>query len=468
MAEHRDPEINNPTRKVAFYSALALIFLRYSLWHEVLASVTGTSVYLLYLFGIPAAFGLVGSGGLRRTWSTTQVKYWFAFVVWLLLSVPFSTWKGQSTTYAMLYLRTDVPMLFFTAGLALTWKECRLMVATIGLAGICNIAVAFLIARSFNGRMGLEFGVVSNPNDYAAHLLFVLPLIAFLVICPPRLMVVKWPLRIAGIGALGLGIYIVLATGSRGAMIALVAGAAYILWKSSAKVRVAAVFALPLVGILLFAGLSEPVRNRLKSLTTGDASNEVNGPEDEAEESGKLRRFLLEESVRITIHRPLFGVGPGQFGNYEGKAAQWRSTHNSFTQISSETGIPGAVFFLCGVISSFVLMQRTWRQTRGRPELREASLAFYCLSLSYVMFLVAIFFLNFGYFFYLPAATGIFVAVSRGAQREIDALKARQQQPVPALSSRPVQTPALRPAAAMAGPAISPPQRVYRFNRLRS
>src|SRR5205807_1765047 len=101
------------------------------------------------------------------------------------------------------YLRTDLPMIFVMAGLALTWGECRAILYTIAIAGMCNILVGTLIIRSFSGRTGLEFGVVSNPNDYAGHLLLILPLIVFLAIRPPSFL--RWITRVAAIGIVFLG-----------------------------------------------------------------------------------------------------------------------------------------------------------------------------------------------------------------------------------------------------------------------
>jgi hypothetical protein len=453
---------------VAFYAALGLIFVRYSLLHELLLSITGTNTYILYLFAIPAAVGVVSSGGIRRTFAARQAKYWLAFVAWLLLAVLFSTWKGDSINYASIYLRTDLPMLFYTAGLALTWKECRLMLVTIGMAGIFNIAVAFLINRSYGGgRVGLDFGVVSNPNDYAGHLLMILPLLLFLVIFPPAFMPLRWLVRLVGIAAVVAGLYSILMTASRGALIALIVGSAYVLWKSSMKVRFAAIFGLPLLGLVLFTAVSDEVRHRLASMTLGSASDtNDNGTPGEAEESGRLRRLLLDQSIAVTFDRPVFGVGPGQFGNYSGEGkALWRGTHNSFTEISSECGIPALLFYLGAVISSFLLLQRTWKQVRGWPQLKEISVACYCLSLAYLMFCVAIFFLNFAYFFYLPAATGLAISISRGAQRELAALNASKQAS-PGAAPRPIQMASLR--VTPAAPALPPrPRAAIRFNRYR-
>ncbi len=71
--------------------------------------------------------------------------------------------------------------------------------------------------------------------------------------------------------------------------------------------------------------------------------------------------MLLRQSIQMTFEHPIFGVGPGVFA-----AASWderkragigagnaQVTHNTYTQISSETGIPGFFFFIATVFLSF-------------------------------------------------------------------------------------------------------------------
>ena len=62
---------------------------------------------------------------------------------------------------------------------------------------------------------------------------------------------------------------------------------------------------------------------------------------------------LLKRSVSETISHPLFGVGPGQFPVRSWKRRkrkttwfQWLGTHNSYTQVSSECGIPAFICYL--------------------------------------------------------------------------------------------------------------------------
>ena len=462
------PEILNPGNPVAFYAALALIFLRFSLLHETVAFYTGTNTYILYLFAIPALLGVVLTGGVQRTLAARPAKYWLAFVFWLFLTVPFSFWRGESASYALNYLRTDLPMLFVMAGLALTWKEFKAILYTISGAGIFSIFTGLFLSKEYGSdRLGLASGTFANPNDYAGHLLILLPLLLFLVLNPPQILL-GWVFRVGGAVAILVGLYVTLMSASRGALVALVVGSVFVILKSRASVRIAALVLLPILAFALIRVLPEQTLARLQNISISDQPNPEDGIADpastEAEGSARARRFLLQESIRVTLEHPLFGVGPGQFAAVEGRATGWHSTHNSFTQISSECGIPALVFFLAGIFSAFRLLLRVWKQARYRPDMQEVVTVCYCLSLSFVMFLTAIFFLNFGYVFYLPAFTGLFIALWRVAGQDLAAF--------PALTS--ARVPSARPSAAKAtltaipAPApLSPPRKTFRFNRYR-
>jgi O-Antigen ligase len=420
----------NPARTVAFYAALGVIFLRYSLLHEMLTYYSGANTRVLYLFSIPALLGVAASGGLRRCISWRPTWYWAGFLVWMCLAVPFSVWRGESARYAFTYMRAEIPVMILMAGLVMTWKEFRAMLFTVGLAGLFNVATGLLFGTTYGmERFGLQFGTIQNPNDFAAHLLLVLPVVAFMVRRPPQVPILGTLLRLAATVALVYGTYLVVASGSRGAFIAIVAAGGFVFLKVKMPARTAMVVGVPLAVIALLALLPAHTIERL-----GSYSTEVPAYGDEASESALLRSQLLRESIKATFSHPLFGVGPGTFADYTGNisaTAKWINPHNSYTQISSETGFPGLIFYLAGILSPFLLLQKTWKRVRNEPELRDVATACFCLSVGIVGFCVAILFVNFGYFFYLPAFAGTAVAMHGAVDREIALRKPAPAEPVP-------------------------------------
>jgi O-antigen ligase len=130
--------------------------------------------------------------------------------------------------------------------------------------------------------------------------------------------------------------------------------------------------------------------------------------------------------IKTAFQHPVFGIGQGQFANYEGKTSrvvrgirgEYQEVHNSYIAAASECGIPAFLFFVAGILSSFRLVNSVFRQARRRPECQDIKTATFCIMLAMVGFYVCVAFLNFTYFFYFPAIAGISVAVYYAAQQE--------------------------------------------------
>jgi O-antigen ligase len=82
--------------------------------------------------------------------------------------------------------------------------------------------------------------------------------------------------------------------------------------------------------------------------------------------SSQLRQDLFWRSIDVTKAHPLFGVGPGNFQIISGS---WHVSHNSFTQMSSEGGIPALILYVLILWCSFKNVRSARRLTRGQGEL---------------------------------------------------------------------------------------------------
>jgi O-antigen ligase len=405
----------NPMQRSVFLFALILVFIRFSMLHQIQATVMGVNLYLLYIFGIPAVFGVLASGGVRRIFLRRPGVYWTLFAVWLTIALPFSSWKGGSVPVVITYLRTDFLMLFIIAGATVTWRDCRRMMTAIALAAVVSVSVSKLFSHIDTGeRMQLTFGTVANSNDYAAHLILVLPFLLWVILSRTPLV-----FRIVSLALIPYGIYVILATASRGALVAIGIGVLYAILVATSRQRIAMLAVIP---IMLMTAISFVPRNAWQRLLSFSDSA---GASEEARESSEMRQYLLRTSLLYTIQHPLFGVGAGQFSDVEGTNSRkkgelgaWHDTHNTYTQIASENGIPALFFFLAGIVTSMRLLTRVYRTAKNRPEFREIASTAFCLMLSLVSFCTAIFFLNFGYFFYLPAMSGLAMSVSIAAEAE--------------------------------------------------
>src|SRR5208282_4132573 len=79
------------------------------------------------------------------------------------------------------------------------------------------------------------------------------------------------------------------------------------------------------------------------------------------------RKALLIKSLVVTAQHPLFGVGAG---NFQVVSGMWHETHNSYTQMSSEAGLPALILYLMILWRAFANVgQATQRASAGKEEL---------------------------------------------------------------------------------------------------
>ena len=426
-----ESEVANPFRKFAFYFALAAIFIRFSVIHEVLAVVLNLNLYLLYIVMPPALIGVALTGGIRRTLKERPAQYWLGFLVWLFLSTLFSAWRGGSADVLMLYLKGEFLMLFIAAGLAMTWKEYRQIMYTMFFACLTDLFVGRIFMRQAEDRINLNMGgsTIANSNDFAVHLILLVGFLlgfALLPKAPAVLRFLCWPM-------MAYSTFLILSTGSRGAMLAIGVFIVFIFVMGSSMQRITLLVAAPLILAVVVAAIPRTTIMRLATVTSDEGDQRV---VNEAEGSTAARRELLKKSLLYTAEHPVFGVGLGRFSDFEGgesqkegKRGMWHETHNSFTQISSENGIPALVLFLAAMISAFRMAMTTYRKSSKSPENKDINAAAFSIMLGMTGFLAAAFFVNFGYRFYEPAVCGLCIVLYRAAEHEMAVRQARALAP---------------------------------------
>ena len=126
--------------------------------------------------------------------------------------------------------------------------------------------------------MSLPFGALANSNDYAAHLLMLLPCLLWVA-----LMAKSIKFRIVTLGVFGYGLFAVLSSASRGALVAVSVGIVYFLFSASKKQRI---WAAGLAAMMLFAVFS--VMSQQASATNAFVFEE--------------QQFCLRRSARIFRH----------------------------------------------------------------------------------------------------------------------------------------------------------------------
>jgi hypothetical protein len=414
---HVEDGPRNVLQRVAFLAGLATIFAKISVLPELLVTFLHVNTYILWIVSPPAMFGALFTGAIGKTLKHKSGRLFFWFFVWMMISLPFSSWVGGSVPEFRFYFQNTFVLMFIVGGLTLVWGEVRATFITIGAAGILIIGAArFLALTGEDGRMQMASAAstIGNENDLASHLLFVLPFVLYLALDQRFNRVIRCLLAIP----IAYGIFVIFATASRGGFISLFVCFLFVLFRGSARQRMSAVVVggvMVLAIPILLSGTN--ALDRLGSL--------FGGQHEEAKESGDARDYLLRQSIIYTFRHPVFGIGMDQFPNYEGKMSidagvrgNWHETHNSVTQVSSELGIPAVIFFVMAIGTALASVNRIYGRARreGYTEIANAS---FCYLLSMAGYLTSIIFLSNAYRYYLPIMIGLAVALTLSAQKEM-------------------------------------------------
>ncbi len=457
-----ESEATNPLRRIFFYFALALIFIRFSVIHEALAVALNLNLYLLYFVLPPTILGIVITGGIGRALRARSTKYWLAFLVWLCLATAFSIWRGGSAAEVFAYAKSELIMLFAIAGLVMTWKEYKVVMFTLGLAAFTDLAIGRLFVHLDTYRVDLAMGgsTIGNSNDFAAHLILMMAFLFYFLVAPksPTL------IRFASVPAISYCIYLIISTASRGALLALIICALFAFLTGSSRFRIVLLVSLPIAAVVIVSLLPRTTLLRLATLTSTQSTSAGDVVLiQEAEGSSQMREELFKKSIQYTLQHPLFGVGPKQFASYEGgestaagRRGMWHQTHNMFTQVSSECGIPALLFFLCAIGSALRLAIKTFKSAKTNPMNADIKAAAFCLMLGIIGFISAAFFLNLAYRFYEPALCGLCIALYSAAEREMAARQARaaSAQPITPPWAPPQPVSRVQPATGPAAPVF--------------
>jgi O-antigen ligase len=405
----------NAFRKLAFWATAALVFVRVGMLPETLYAAIGFNTYLLYIFTPPAMLGALFAGGIGRTLQHRAGWLWLGFFCCVLMSLPFSSWQGGSVADFKAFTEFSFPFLFLAGGAAVNWREVRTLFSALAAGGLVFVASARFLASSDGGRVEIKSNsTIGNPNDLASHMIFVLPFLLYVALDKRKPAAIRYLMAVPA----AFGIWIIFGTASRGGLIAMGVAFLFALIRSSAKQRIGALAVVILLGITIPLFLHGNAADRLASMF-GE------GEHREAQMSQDSRSYLLRMSIEYTFHHPIFGVGLGQFANYEGGAmvasgqvGNWHETHNAFTEVSSECGIPAALFFTFAIVSAMAAVNRIYRRARKEGYTEIANTCF-CYLLSMVGYLTSIVFLSNAFRFYLPIMIGLAGALTVAAQREM-------------------------------------------------
>jgi O-antigen ligase len=332
-----------------------------------LGKITG-GVALLALF-----FEVRSEKGLKLT---AEIKVLILLLAHMTLTIPFAFWKGGSFNIVVNAFSKGVIVAALVFLAVTDLRNLRkLLYVQASLVVLVTIA-SVVVHRTTEGRlMGLQKGFLENPNDLALNIAINFPL------CVSFLLGAKASRKLGWAIGLLFMMYGVVATYSRSGMVALCITGVICIWEFGIKGKRSYVVACALLigmggtGIVV---IQPHYLARLESLIKG---GEIEGSGDRG--SLKARSELLREAVSLTLHHPLFGVGPG---NFQVVTNEWRVAHNTYAELGAETGFPGLILFLLVLGLAFRRLRRI-RKLPGYesdPEIRLWTSALWAALVGYI------------------------------------------------------------------------------------
>jgi len=280
-----------------------------------------------------------------------QTNLLLIFLVTVLLSVPFAYWRMGAVNGFIEMLKL-VALYFLVVGLVDSRRRLRIYVGLLSLLTIYTAVVALrdyirgtsYFAQGIDRAVG-ETSVASNPNQLGTTLAVAVPLFVLLALCRPLR---GWRIFF-GLSAL-LSVITMTLTGSRASLLGFLAGVIYLWWTSRRRVLIGIVGLGLLVGGFLL--MPDQYKTRYGTIT----SEELDG-------SSKARVDTWITGLKMTIDRPVFGVGIRCFGTAHAGGyspeyrRNWLESHSLYIQVLAELGLIGATVFLL-LWSEFLRLNR--------------------------------------------------------------------------------------------------------------
>jgi O-antigen ligase len=413
----------SPFHRLGFNFLLVFLFLIFSRIFDVKFGslhITGIAYRIVFVM-------VLLSRGYQVALKTNVGKALLGFTVFMGLSVPFSVWRGGSKEiFQNHWLAFSFVAFLSVAGLVSNYRHWLRLFYTLAYALLVFTIIANLFGVSDHGRLFLEQGKFANPNEMAQALLMGLPLWGAMMVLSK-----SHAGKVFAMGVMILILATTFRTGSRGAMIGFMAMLLMVFLRAPIMRKLQIMLAgVLLLGITLTT-MPGKLISRYKSVAIEEDPNELGEMSESANASIASRKELLRHSLIFTIRHPIFGVGLGMFEVADDaymrslgyRKGTWLGTHNSYTQVSSEVGIPAFLFFVTAVGMALKGPYSIYRKTRGDPRLKE--MGDIALGLHYCMavYAVTILFEHIAYTVMLPVFGGLAAALVRTAEVEIQRIQ---------------------------------------------
>lgn len=252
-----------------------------------------------------------------------------------------------------------------------------------------------------SGSIGGMFG---NPNDMALHLVTIFPIAIALMFTTSN--IIK---KLIYVACALLMVAAIVVTFSRGGFLSLAGVVSVLGWKIGRKHRLAVLLSM----IVLFVGFTA-----LAPGSYGDRLGSIFNHNLDTMGSASARQDLLVRSIIVAAKHPLFGIG---MGNFHTVSIQELVSHNAYTQVAAEMGIPAMIIYIMFMLTPFKRLREIERETFAA---RRGS-RFYYMSIGFqasiVGYMIGSFFASVAYLWYIYYLVGYAICLRRMYQLEEEA-----------------------------------------------
>ena len=341
----------------------------------------------------------------------------FVILALAAVSIPMSLWAGMSLDFLLKNMLPAIVLAVTAAAAVYTVSDAR-RVAAIQVFGAALYAIVILTQFEVgpDGRLGSL--VYYDANDLGMLLVCTLPLALLFVGFSRHI-----GSRLLAAAIIGLYLATIVKTGSRGALLGLIAVALYLLARYTSlhwSHRVATVAGVVLIfvaatGAQYWSTVSTILSPRTDYNWIGNT------------EGGRMA--IWGRGLSYMADRPVTGLGLAAFPLAEGTISplarrqqfsdgvKWSAPHNSFLQIGAELGVLALVIFIATLVGALLLSGRLARDAlaRGGQNIAVAALA-RAQGAALVGYAVAGFFLSQAYAPFLFVLLGMIVGLDLAAR----------------------------------------------------
>ena len=374
--------------------------------------------HLTFVFGACAGLtylaGLL-SGHIDLQW-TPELKIVLLLTGWYIAGVPFAYWRsGSFQTLTQVWLKTFLIFFLLTQVLTTVERIRKLLWAVILSELVVTSISIFLSSQAIwvgERLLGFNLGIL-GWNFLGIAEALTIPYIAALFVV--RRSILEASLLVAAVISMT---WMLMLTASRSGFMDVVLSAAltcFLVLRGKSHGRlIGAAMALALVVALILA--PQVFWERLGSMW-GAAGSSTNDVAASARESEENHLTALTRSIEYTLEHPMFGLGLGNFqvvnGNDLSVPDAWIGTHNTFTEISSEAGIPALLLFVALLVTALRNIKKMSKISATNPEGREANLLARATQVSLLSFAFGALFAHLAYEYYFFYLVGIGVGIQQ-------------------------------------------------------